>query len=75
MVIKPLADRRIFIRIKFNLDSFQWFHIQHIISIIERRFFVIKWRKTHSFEVPTISFLPAHHNPHCAIIESTVHFI
>ena len=62
--IEPLADRGVLLGIQFHLNSFQGFHVVYIVPVIQRRLFVVKWRKSHAFEVSSIPFLSSHHDPH-----------
>ena len=48
------------------LDSFQGFNIQNVVGVVQRGFLVVKWWKSHSFEVSTITFFTSHHDPHAS---------
>lgn len=65
MVIKPIIDSIIFLRVQFHIDRLKRLHLKNIITIVQRYLFIIKRRKSHSFEMSSISFLSSHHYPHC----------
>ena len=64
VVIEPIENMIIFHLIKFHLYRLKGLDVKYVTAIIQRRFFVIKRWKTHSFEMPTISFFSSHHDPH-----------
>lgn len=66
VIIEPFINTSIFFWIQLNLDWFQRLNIQDVVSIIQWRFFIIKWRKSHSLEVSSVPFLSPHHDPHGA---------
>ena len=64
MVIEPFIDMAVFFFVQLKLHSFQWFHIQNVVCIVQGRLFIIERRKSHPFEVTTVTLLSTHHNPH-----------
>jgi len=64
VVVEPFAHWFVLIGIKLHLYRFQRLHVQDVIGIIQRWFFIVKRRKTHPFEVASIALLASHHNPH-----------
>lgn len=66
MLIKPFCNRRVLLRIQLHLDRLQRLNIQDVVRIIQRRLFIVKWRKTHALEVTSVSLLTTHHDPHRA---------
>ena len=47
-----------------HLNCLKRFNVQDVVGVIERWFFVIKWRKSHALEVTTITLFSSHHDPH-----------
>lgn len=39
-------------------------YYQDIVCIVQRRLLVIEWREAHALEMPAITFLAPHHDPH-----------
>ena len=72
--IKPLINTSIFFRIQLHLDWLKRFNIQDVISVIQRRFLIIKWGKPHSLEMSPVSLLTTHHDPHGAKSRSNIQF-
>lgn len=72
MIIEPVEDWFVLIWIQFHLDCLKRLHVQHVVCIIQWRLFIIKGRKTHAFEVPSVTFLTTHCDPHGAPL-SDVH--
>ena len=66
VIIKPFINTWIFFWVQLNLDRFQRFNIQDIVCIIQRRFLIIKRRKSHSLKMPSVSLFSSHHDPHGA---------
>ena len=64
MVVKPVIDYVIFLLIKFHIDRLKRLHFKDIISIIQRSFFIVERWEPDPFEMPSISFLSPHHDPH-----------
>ncbi|OCT94199.1 hypothetical protein XELAEV_18011867mg [Xenopus laevis] len=56
VIIEPVSDWSIFFCVQFKMDGFQGFHIKDIVSIIQWRFLIIKWGKSHPLEVSPVSF-------------------
>lgn len=63
-IVEPVHDRCIFLVVEFELDRFKGFRIEDVVSIVERRFFVVERREPHTLEVPSIPLLPPHREPH-----------
>ena len=66
MVVEPVIDHVVFFFIELHVDGLKWFHFEYVVPIIQGSLFVVERRKPDSFEMPSISFLPSHHDPHCA---------
>ena len=64
VVIEPFIHSTIFLLVQIHLDWFQRLHIQHVISIIERGLLIIKGWEPHPLEMPSVSLLSSHHDPH-----------
>ena len=64
MVIKPIIDSIIFLRVQFHIDRLKRLHLKNVITIVQRYLLIIEGWKSHSFEMPSISFLSSHHYPH-----------
>ncbi|KAK4812136.1 hypothetical protein QYF61_000977 [Mycteria americana] len=58
VVIEPVQHRGILLWIQFKLNRFQGLHIQDVISIIQRGFFIIKRGESHPLEGNGSSHLP-----------------
>ena len=65
MIIKPIVHCIILFPVKLHINWLKGLHFQNVVSIIKGRLFIIKWWESHSLKVPSISFLPPHHDPHC----------
>ena len=65
VIIEPFIDSCIFFAVQLQLNGLEGFNIQQIISIVQWRFLIIKWRKAHSFKMSPIPLLSPHHDPHC----------
>jgi hypothetical protein len=66
VIVEPIEDRIVFFLVEFDLDCFKRLDIKDIVSVVQRRFFVVKGRESHSFEMAAIAFLAPHHDPHRA---------
>jgi len=65
-VIEPLNDRGVFGLVEIKLNSFEGVDIKNVVAVVEWRLLVIKWRKPHSLEMPTVPLLSTHSKPHTA---------
>lgn len=64
MIIKPIIDSIILLWVEFHIDRLKRLHLKNVIAIVQRYLLIIKGRKSHSLEMPSISFLSSHHYPH-----------
>ncbi len=63
-IIEPIVYSIVFLLVKLHVNGFEWLNIEYIFTIIKRRLLIIEGRKSHSFEMSSISLFPSHHNPH-----------
>ena len=65
-VVQPGRNGFVFVSVQFHSNGLQRLDIEDVVGVIQRRFFIIERRETHSFEMATISLLASHHNPHAS---------
>ena len=64
VIIKPINYSCVLFLVQFQLDGFQGLNIQYIITVIDRRLFIVKRRKSHTLKMTTITFFATHSQPH-----------
>jgi len=70
MIIEPVINSVVFLLIKLHIDGLKRFHLKDIVPIIQRSLLIVKGWKPYSFEMPPISFLSPHHDPHGSPLSS-----
>ena len=66
VIVEPIKHGIVFLRVQFHLNWLQRLNIQNIVSIVQRRLFIIERGKPHSLEMTSVLFFPPHHDPHGA---------
>lgn len=74
MVIEPIEYSIVLLLIEFHVDGLQRLYIEDIVPIIQRRLFIVKGWESHSLEMPSISLLPPHHDPHSSPLSGVDRF-
>ena len=63
-IVEPVVNSGVFFLVKLKLDGFERLDIQDVVTIVERRLLIVEGRETHALEVPTVSLLSPHSEPH-----------
>ena len=64
MVIEPVENMIVLTFVQLHLDRVKRLDVENIVSVVQRRLFIIERRKPHTLEVFSVSLLPPHHDPH-----------
>jgi hypothetical protein len=66
VIVKPVENGVVLFFVKLDLNGLERLHIQNVVAVVQGGFFVVEGRKAHALEMPAVTFLAAHHNPHGA---------
>lgn len=64
VLVEPLHTGAILLCVQLHLNGLQRLNIQDVVCVIQRRLLIIEGWEAHALEVPSVSLLTTHHNPH-----------
>lgn len=64
VIVQPIFDGGVLDLLEFHLDRVERLDVHDVVAVVERRLLVVERRESHALEMPTISLLAPHHDPH-----------